>query len=322
MLGITNREGVLHVRNGGEILNVGDRAKIYIKNGKVCFISIEGAKTLVDLAKRIAGSELSLRDEEQVLRILGEEKLKTMLEDIIIDRLVIINTWKEGEYEFFEEKVELPEVYPIPTLILKVAGALDETSENIEISPFSIPQINPRKKVEEKLSAEEWKVLCWIDGKRSVLEISELSSLSFFKTAYAIRNLEKKGLIDIAEPLGTQDLEVIKKNLEGLYREGKFAEVVRAIDRVLGLFPNDRKIILLKAESLYKLGRFEEALKIINPLITEDADLELKRFYAYCLIGMGRFKESLTILNDIGDIVMGEIIKMLLDTLTHRKDLV
>jgi len=63
MLGITNREGILYVRNGGEILNVGDRAKIYIKNGKVCFISIEGTKTLLDLAKNIVGSDLELKEE-------------------------------------------------------------------------------------------------------------------------------------------------------------------------------------------------------------------------------------------------------------------
>jgi|GEM_PF-948452 len=322
MLGITNREGVLHVRNGGEVLNVGDRAKIYIKNGKVCFVSIEGAKTLIDLAKRITGSNLDLSEEEQVLKVLGDDRLKALVEYIITDRLTIINTWKEGEYEFFEEKVELPEIYPIPALILKVAGALDETPERIEISPFSIPEINPRGKVEGKLSPEEWKVLCWIDGNRNVLEISELSSMSFFKTAYAIKGLERKGLIELHEPIGTPDLQEIKRNLKELYREGKFADLVSAVDRVLSLFPDDEEVLLLKAEGLYRLGRFEEALKVLSPPFMGDNDTELKRFYAYCLIGMGRFKESLNILKEIGDVVMAEIVQMLLDALNGRKSLI
>jgi len=322
MLGITNREGILYVRNGGEILNVGDRAKIYIKNGKVCFISIEGTKTLLDLARNIVGSDPELKEEEQVLKVCRDDRLKALVEDIITDRLIIINTWKEGEYEFFDEKVDLPEIYPISTLILKVASALDETSEKIEISPFSIPEIKPKRKVEEKLSPDEWKVLCWIDGKRSVLEISELSSLSFFKTVNAIKGLERKGLIELQEPIGTPDLEGIKRGLEDLYREGKFSEVVKAVDRVLSLFPDDKDMILLKAESLYRLGRFDDALRVLNPLFVESQDPEIKRFYAYCLVGMGRFKESLGILREIGDDVMAEIVMMLLDNLKGRKSLV
>ncbi len=322
MLSLGGREGVLQIRRKEDILSVNEEAKIYIKNGKVCFISIEGAKTLIDAAKQRLGADLNVKEEEQVLKMMYDERILDIVEDIIRDRLLIVATWKEGEYEFVDKTVDLPEIYPISSLIISVVSALDETAEAIDISPFSIPVIEPKGRVEEKLSSEEWKVLCWINGERNVLEISELSSLSFSKTVLGIRGLLNKGIITLKEPINIPDKESLKREVLDLYRSGRYSEVIQKIDRLISIMPEDRDLILIKAESLYKLERYDEVVKVLSQLVEREDDPNLKRFFGYALVGAGRFKEALRVLESVGEGVLSEILRMLMNALKEREELI
>ncbi len=322
MLSFGDREGILYVKKGGNLLSLQEEARIYIKNGKVCFVSLEGASTLVEVIKQKFGEDLSVEKEEDVLKVAEFEEVKDIAKDIIRDRIMVIMTWEDGIYEFSDVDVDIPPIYPINSLLLSVVSSLEEGEGITDIPPFSIPIVEPRNKVEGTLSPEEWKVLCWLDSKRNVLEIAGLSSLPYNRCVMAIKRLLERGIIKVIQPANVPDGSLLKGNILSLYRKGEFLEVISKIDHIIALMPEDKDLYLIKAESLYNLEMYDEAVKVLTNLANKYKDPEIMRFLGYALAGSGKFKEAVRVLEDVGETVLSEILKIFMDTLRNRKQVI
>ncbi len=320
MLSFGNREGVLNIRRTGDLLSINEEAKIYIKGDKICFVSIEGTKTLLELAKQRVKEPLNIEEEEEVLKLLLDKDMLNIVSDIIKDRIMVILTWENGIYEFVETEVDLPGIYPISSLLLNIVSSIDERGLVQDVSPFSVAVIDPKNRVYEGLSVDEWKVLCWIDGKRNVLEISEISSLDYNRCVYAIKSLEKKGIISLTQPVNVPDKRKLKEEIINLYKSGRYDDVLDKIDHIIAIMPDDVELYLIKAESLYKLERYDDVVKVLSNI--KDKTPEMLKLIGYALAGSGRFKEAIKVLESINETVLTEVLRILMDTLTRREEII
>lgn len=172
---------------------------------------------LIQLGQKDGGLRIQSEDDVGIVYFKGgiviHAKTNSIQGEAAIDTIL---SWKKGRFVFnpneetFERTVELP----IQQVILEAARRIDEMNKIQKLIPNFEVIVNivevPDAGVEKiHLKPEEWKILSFVDGSRSIKEIASKVSVSEFETARVLYGLISSGLVKIV-----QKIQPIKKPIE------------------------------------------------------------------------------------------------------------
>jgi hypothetical protein len=215
------KTGILTIADKGRIV------RVYIKNGNIVYavgtqkevrlgyllrtkgiISADELQTALTLAKK---------RKERLGKILVEkgyisaETLKKFIHQQVRDILYALFLWKKGDFEYVDQAIDLDEEFLTELnymeVILEGTRRVDEWEilrKNIS-DPEMVFKIN--KHVEEKkdtvnLTANEWRIISLVDGKRTVQQIIADSGQDEFVVYRMINSLISSGLIEKRQAAG------------------------------------------------------------------------------------------------------------------------
>lgn len=212
------------------ILTIGDKGRIvrvYIKSGNIVYavgsqkevrlgylLRTKGIISADELQKALG---LAKQRKERLGKILVEkgfislETLKKFIHQQVRDILYDLFLWKSADFEYVDQDLELDEEFLTELnhmeVILEGTRRVDEWEilrKNIP-SPQMVFKIN--KKVERKkdsvnLTANEWRIISLVDGKRTVQEVIDGSGQDEFVVYRMINSLISSGLIEKSKTVG------------------------------------------------------------------------------------------------------------------------
>jgi hypothetical protein len=213
------KTGVLALKSNSKVANIG------FENGKLVEATYGDAsrdralKDYFTKSGRISSEELREIErhqaetnssfEEVILKFgfVSEKELKELIVFRVQEVLDILLTWHEGDYRFDTEAVIYPKgviqvaINP-QALIMEGMRRIDEWPriERILPDPNIILGKKPKPILSVEFGPEEKRVLKFIDGTRTLLQLQEVTGIGKFRTYQACFNLlevgaiEKKGL--------------------------------------------------------------------------------------------------------------------------------
>jgi len=113
-----------------------------------------------------------------------------------------ILTWTKGKFEFVpgEEAPETTVNLPIPNVILEAARRIDEWKkiESVIPSVYVVVDFVEDPDVGNiEIKPEEWKLLSFVDGTRTIKEIAEAANMGEFNAAKVFWGLVTSGLVKV-----------------------------------------------------------------------------------------------------------------------------
>jgi len=184
---------------------------------------------LIQLGQKDGGLRINSDDDAGVVffkdGIVVHAQTNSLKGQAAIDAIL---SWGKGRFLFNsnEEAREHTVDLPIQQVILEAARRIDELTKIQKLIPsfntvVKIVEI-PRAGVERiNLRPEEWKVLSFVDGSRTIKEIAITTNLSEFETARILYGLISSGLVKIAPKPTVAPPPVSEKKEEGTREEKK-----------------------------------------------------------------------------------------------------
>ncbi len=228
------KTGILTIADKGRIV------RVYIKNGNIVYaigtqkevrlgylLRTKGIISAEELQKALT---LAKQRKERLGKILVEkgyissETLKKFIHQQVRDILYDLFLWKRGDFEYKDQELNLDEEFVTELnhmeVILEGTRRVDEWEilrKNIP-HPQMVFRIN--KNVEKRrdnvnLTANEWRIISLVDGKRTVQQIVADSGHDEFVVYRMINSLISSGLIEksegvaIAPPSGKNEAPAI-----------------------------------------------------------------------------------------------------------------
>ena len=172
---------------------------------------------LIQLGQKDGGLRIQSEDDVGIVYFKGgiviHAKTNSIQGETAIDTIL---SWKKGRFVFNpnEETLERTVELPIQQVILEAARRIDEMNKIQKLIPNFEVIVNiievPEAGVEKiHLKPEEWKILSFVDGSRSILEIASKVNVSEFETARVLYGLISSGLVRIVK-----QAQPIKKPVE------------------------------------------------------------------------------------------------------------
>lgn len=162
---------------------------------------------LIQLGQKDGGLRIQSDDDVGIVYfkngMVVHAKTNTTKGEIAIDAIL---SWKKGRFVFnpSEETGQRTVDLPIQQVILEAARRIDEMNKIQKLIPsfevvVKIVEV-PDAGVEKiHLKPEEWKVLSFVDGSRSIKEIASKVNISEFDTARILYGLISSGLVKITQ---------------------------------------------------------------------------------------------------------------------------
>jgi len=246
LLNFSKKNGTLNLVRGNS------RGYICFRNGEVFFATTSWKRQ--SLGMKLVGAGLITKEQlnealelqrteakgqrlGQILVRLGyitQEQLEVFVEEQIQDAVFEMLRWTDGEFEF-QPGVVFPEEdigLSISTeeLIMEGSRRLDEWNRIEKKIPhldvvFRMKTIQGREAAQISLTPEEWMVLTYVDGERTVRQIVELTGMSTLQTCKILYGLIGAGLLENVTP-EEGELESERK-LEELAQELERVEEVQ-----------------------------------------------------------------------------------------------
>ncbi len=197
---------------------------------------------LIQLGQKDGGLRIQA-DEVGIVYFKGgmviHARTNTLQGEAAIDSIL---SWKKGRFVFNpnEETLDHTVDLPIQQVILEAARRIDEMNKIQKLipSPDVIVKIVevPAAGVEKiHLKPEEWKVLSFIDGTRTVKETAPKANLSEFETSRILYGLISSGLVKIVPKPEKPKVEVPKFEVKVEKKVEKKDEKKKG-DGLFGLF--------------------------------------------------------------------------------------
>ncbi|MEJ5185502.1 MAG: DUF4388 domain-containing protein, partial [Candidatus Geothermincolales bacterium] len=243
LLNFSKKNGTLNLVRGNS------RGYICFRNGEVFFATTNWKRQSLGMKLMAAGlitkeqleEALGLQRTEakgqrlgQILVRLGyitQEQLEVFVEEQIQDAVFEMLRWTDGEFDF-QPGVVFPEEdigLSISTeeLIMEGSRRLDEWNRIEKKIPhldvvFRMKSMQGREAAQISLTPEEWMVLTYVDGERTVRQIVELTGMSTLQTCKILYGLISSGLLENVTPQ-PEEIET-EKRLEELAQELERAE--------------------------------------------------------------------------------------------------
>jgi hypothetical protein len=162
---------------------------------------------LIQLGQKDGGLRIQSEDDVGIVYFKGgiviHAKTNSIQGEAAIDTIL---SWKKGRFVFNpnEETLERTVELPIQQVILEAARRIDEMNKIQKLIPNFEVIVNiievPEAGVEKiHLKPEEWKILSFVDGSRTILEIASKVNVSEFETARVLYGLISSGLVRIVK---------------------------------------------------------------------------------------------------------------------------
>jgi hypothetical protein len=162
---------------------------------------------LIQLGQKDGGLRIQSEDDVGIVYFKGgiviHAKTNSINGEAAIDTIL---SWKKGRFVFNpnEETLERTVELPIQQVILEAARRIDEMNKIQKLIPNFEVIVNiievPEAGVEKiHLKPEEWKILSFVDGSRSIKAIASKASVSEFETARVLYGLISSGLVKITK---------------------------------------------------------------------------------------------------------------------------
>ncbi len=127
----------------------------------------------------------------------------------------------KGKFSFVEKEpdVERKILKTLTDLLLEASAKLQEWEKVKHYIPYddaslALVPMAPEEEETLNLSAEEWKVLSQIDGRRSIKDIAKLMNLPKTKVQILVAELNKKGMVE-SEDEKSAKLKILFKKIAG-----------------------------------------------------------------------------------------------------------
>jgi predicted transcriptional regulator len=219
------KSGILTIADKGRIV------RIYIKNGNIVYAVgtqkevrlgyLLRTKGIISADELQTSLTLAKQRKERLGKILVEkgyisvETLKKFIHQQVRDILYDLFLWKRGDFEYVDQEIDLDEEFLTELNHMEVILEGTRRVDEWEILRKNIP--NPQvvfkinKNVEEKkasvnLTANEWRIISLVDGKRTVQEIVADSGQDEFVVYRMINSLISSGLIEKSEVVGVASI--------------------------------------------------------------------------------------------------------------------
>ena len=204
------------------------------------------------------------------LGYLTKDKLEVFVQEQIQDAVFELLRWTEGEFEF-QPGVVFPEEdigLSISTeeLIMEGSRRLDEWNRIEKKIPdldvvFKMKSPQERVATQISLTPEEWMVLTFVDGERTVKDIVDLTAMGTLQTCKIVYGLIASGLLENVSP-DSSNVKV-EQELE------RMAEELMQLDEMVIERPG-----FVAREELAPVGEAEEASAPLIAPLTEAAPPE------------------------------------------------
>ena len=160
---------------------------------------------LIQLGQKDGGLRIQSDDDVGIVYFKGgiviHAKTNSIQGEAAIDSIL---SWKRGRFVFNpnEETLERTVELPIQQVILEAARRIDEMNKIQKLIPNFEVVVNiievPEAGVEKiNFKPEEWKILSFVDGTRTIKEIASKVNVSEFETARVLYGLISSGLVKI-----------------------------------------------------------------------------------------------------------------------------
>jgi hypothetical protein len=170
---------------------------------------------LIQLGQKDGGLRIQSDDDVGIVYFKGgmviHAKTNVLQGEPAIDSIL---SWKKGRFIFNpnEETLQHTVDLPIQQVILEAARRIDEMNKIQKLIPSSDVIVKivevPDAGVEKiHLKPEEWKVLSFVDGSRSISEIASEVKISEFETSRILYGLISSGLVEVVKKRATPALE-------------------------------------------------------------------------------------------------------------------
>jgi hypothetical protein len=162
---------------------------------------------LIQLGQKDGGLRIQSEDDVGIVYfkdgMVIHAKTNSIQGEAAIDSIL---SWKRGRFVFNpnEETLERTVDLPIQQVILEAARRIDEMKKIQKLIPSFDVTVNivevPEAGVEKiHLKPEEWKILSFVDGSRTIKDIASKVNVTEFETARILYGLISSGLVRIVQ---------------------------------------------------------------------------------------------------------------------------
>lgn len=223
LLASTGKTGCLHVRSRR------DQGRVWLRDGEVQHAALGEGR--LPLSRRLVGAGIATVDDiRQALPAGGDELqlIRTLVEDGVLDAGALeafrrqqmedaafdLMRWDEGTFRFDTTADQLA------LSAVAVEDLLDECHRRLEeweavrsaipgrdaVVAVAASFADAREEVQLALTADEWRLLSLVDGRRTVGEVAELSGQGEFRTCTLLIGLIDAGVVAVRQEGGVLDL--------------------------------------------------------------------------------------------------------------------
>ncbi len=165
---------------------------------------------------------------------LAPKILETFVQEQIQDTIFDLFRWEEGDFDFKAGVIPTDEdiglAVSVENIIMEGSRRLEEWNRIRKKIPseeviFRMATAPGEGTFEISLRASEWKLLCLLDGRRTVADLSELLDLSDFEVSRVLYGMFSGGLLERADAAVQEEAEAVEL-AEGVESEREPAEAV------------------------------------------------------------------------------------------------
>jgi tetratricopeptide (TPR) repeat protein len=316
-------------------LSITDRSNfgyIYFQKGRVIYASVLNRRDrLGELLVRnhvISRKDLSASMERQSqdkgkrlgellvdMGALSRDDLRLYIQKQVEEAVYHLFTWTQGSFHFDtdqmpdEDGLLLVDIPP-EALLMEGARRVDEWSLVEKKIPsfdivFQVDQHPDEADGEVELTAEQKRILPFIDGVRTVHEIMNEAGLVEFDTGKALFGLIQAGFVSRAGERTSEEEaggdEVLQQHLNvgiAFYRSGMLGDAQREFEEVLEADPRQARANFMMGLIAFRKGRLEDALAHFGSMPPGYAEsYSVHRNTALTLEALGRYDDALQALD-------------------------
>lgn len=184
---------------------------------------------LIQLGQKDGGLQIQIDEDVGVMYFKGgmviHAKTNFLRGEPAIDSIL---SWKKGRFVFSpgEEAVENTVDLPIQQVVLEAARRIDELGKiqklipsfDIIVTIVEVPAVGVNN---INLMPEEWKVLSFVDGSRTIKEIAQKINISEFKVSKILYGMISSSLVQIVQWAEPEKPEQKKDEIKEKKKEGR-----------------------------------------------------------------------------------------------------
>jgi len=291
LISFSKKTGILKVTDESQ-----QEYKLYFRDGNLSYMDVDNTLR-EEFIKRDIIKEDEAGKKDLIPFVLSEKRILPREVNAFLKNIVANNVYKllklsDGYFSFIETDFDVPGRIDLglkaENLIMEGARRLDEiTRMEKAISPES--RLSLSKGIEKKpyihLEPQEWRIMSYIDGNRTVRDIINLTGDEFttIKILYGLlmsgivvkkKEEERKQITE--ESRNSTDNDNIISQINTLWKENRYPEGVEYLSELMEEHPTDPTILYNLGFFYTMSGNLYNAISIWNNFIAISKDEKIK----------------------------------------------